>query len=52
VNAPPTREYANMLRGRLALLREHLLLDQYREDLDYDPDDENENQLFESWLKR
>lgn len=52
VNAPPTREYADMLRGRLALLRKHLLLDQYREDLDYHPEDVSENKLFESWLKR
>jgi len=40
VNAPPTKEYADMLRGRLGSLHEHLVMDQYREDLDYDPDEE------------
>jgi hypothetical protein len=41
VNAPPTKEYADMLRGRLGLIGEHILMGELKDDLDYDPNAES-----------
>ena len=41
VNAPPTKEYADMLRGRLEFIGERILLAEYRDQLGYDPDEED-----------
>lgn len=40
VNAPPTKEYANLLRGRLEFIGERILMAEYRDQLGYDPDEE------------
>lgn len=39
VNAPPTKEYADMLRGRLEFIGEEILMAEYRDDLG--PDSNN-----------
>jgi len=41
VNAPPTKEYADMLLGRLNFIGERILMEEYKGDLDYDPDEQD-----------
>ena len=38
VNAPPTKEYADMLLSRLKFIGENILMEEYKDDLGYDPD--------------
>jgi hypothetical protein len=40
VNAPPTKEYADMLLGRLEFIGERILMEEYKDDLDYLSDEE------------
>lgn len=40
VNAPPTKEYADMLLSRLEFIGERILMEEYKDDLEYDPDEE------------
>lgn len=41
VNAPPTKEYADMLLGRLNFIGEKILMEEYKDDLGYDPDEQD-----------
>ena len=40
VNAAPTKEYADLLRGRLEFIGERILMAEYRDQLGSDPDEE------------
>jgi hypothetical protein len=39
VNAPPTKEYADMLLSRLDFIGEKILMEDYKDDLEYDPNE-------------